>query len=476
MRRIILFFSICCICSFSATAQFGSYPESYSIDKEDLAFARKVISNPEKSASELVMPNPAAGAQWFSDASLGLFLHWGIHSVAGAQPSWDMIANYKYGGKVAPPDKYYALAEQFSPREYNPSRWLEAAKKAGFNYVVLTTKHHDGYALWPSKYGIGTKQYMAGRDLLQTYVDACRANGMKVGFYFSPRDWHYPGFMKPHQFEARTFDSIPVITDPVANQKAYEAFLAFTLRQLKELLTDYGKIDILWFDGMGFPGANEMYTKQIYAWIRSLQPDILINDRWSRIVNPHNPNDIGLRFGDFLTPFECQLPTYVPSNLWEHCDIWTKGGGGWGYDKTGTFRSYEWFFRHLVACRSLGGNFLPNVGPSGEGEMHPNYYVNMEAIANWMRHSRESVIGCGPSPGIERSNVMITTRKKDWYLHLLPDFKGEVSVKTDKKPKSVSLLRTGEAVSYHFQNGFLSFSLPQSLRTDMDDVVKIEFR
>jgi alpha-L-fucosidase len=226
---------------------------------------------------------------------------------------------------------------------------------------------------------------------------------------------------------------------------------------------------------MGFHGIKDFHAKQIYAWIRSLQPDILINDRWSRVVNPDDPNGEGVRFGDFTTPFECTFPTYIPSLLWEHCDIWTSGGGGWGYDKTGTFKSFEWFFKHLVACRSMGGNFLLNVGPSGEGEMHPNYYKNVTTIAKWMEHSKESVIGCTSSPGAERSNVMITTRGNNWYLHLLPDLKKQVSVKTDKKPLALILLRTGDPVSYNYQDGFLTFTLPLFLRTEMDDVVKVEF-
>lgn len=473
MKKAIYLFLICVFAFSPAMAQLNSYPESYKIEKKDIELAHRILTEPVR--GRFILPNPSPNAQWFSDASLGLFMHWGIHSVVGAQPSWDMIAHYRYGGKVSPPDKYYALANQFNPQEYNPDKWLKAAKEAGFNYAVLTTKHHDGYALWPSKYGISTKQYMNSRDLLKAYVDACHANGMKVGFYYSPRDWHYPGFMYPNQFDANTMNDNPPITDSIANEKEFEKFIAFDLQQLKELLTRYGKIDILWLDGMGFHGIKDFHTKQIYEWIRSLQPDILINDRWSRVVNPDAPNDEGVRFGDFTTPFECSLPTYIPSRLWEHCDIWTCGGGGWGYDRTGTFKSYGWFFKHLVTTRSLGGNFLPNVGPAGNGEMHPNYYKNMKAIAGWMKYNRESVIGCGPTPGVERSNVMITTRGRNWYLHLLPDFKKQVSVKTDKKPLALILLRTGDPVPYNYQDGFLTFTLPLRLRTEMDDVVKVEF-
>ena len=461
--------------SSRAQAPTYSYPESYRIDPQDVEKARRVIETPLQ--EPVVMPNPAPGAQWFPKASLGLFMHWGIHSVVGAQPSWDMISYYKYGGKVAPPDKYYALAEQFDPQQYDPNLWLKAAKEAGFTYAVLTTKHHDGYALWPSKYGIGTKQYMRGRDLIKSYVEACRANGLKVGFYFSPRDWHYPGLLHPNEYDARLRNKpLPPITDSAANYQAYVTFLAFAMAQMEELLTQYGKIDLLWLDGMSYRGIDDMHTDQIYAWIRSLQPDIVINDRWSNIINPDDPHGKGMRIGDFTTPFECQLPTYIPSKWWDCCHIWTdQGGCGWGYDSTGSFRPYAWFFDHLTACRSLGGNFLINVGPSGEGTMHPNYYKQMDSLAAWMKHSGESLIGADPTPGAQLSNVRITTRDNHWYLHLLPSFTRDVSVKTDRKPTEIRLLRTGEAIPYLYRDGFLTFMVDPAKRTTMDDVVKITF-
>jgi len=461
------------VIGLAATAQLNSHPESYKIDKMDIDRAHQVISTSLK--EELVFPNPHPEAQWFPDASLGLFMHWGIHSVAGAQPSWDMIAHYPYGGRVSPPDKYYALADQFNPQKYDPDKWMKAAKDAGFTYAVLTTRHHDGYALWPSKYGIGTSQYMNGRDLLKPYVEACRANGLKVGFYFSPQDWHFPGFRHPSEFDyEKRNDIIPPVTDSIANYKAYEQMLGYVLKQIEELLTRYGKIDLLWFDGMWFRGINDMHTEQVYAWIRSLQPGIVINDRWSNVTNPDNPHGNGIRMGDFITPFECSNPTYVPSKWWDNCVIWTGGSAGWGYDRTGSFRSNSEFMEQLVACRSLGGNYLPNLGPTENGELHPNFYTTTAELALWMKHSRESVIGAGPSPGMERSNVKITTRGNNWYLHLFPNFRDQVSLKTDKLPKSITFLQTGESIPYNYQYGYVTFILSPEKRTSIDDVIKVQ--
>ena len=222
-------------------------------------------------------------AQWFPQAGFGLFMHWGIHSTAGLQPSWAMVKDYPYGGDSPynAPEKYWALAPQFNPQHYAPDRWLAAAARAGFTYAVLTTKHHDGYALWPSRHGdFGVRQYLGGRDLTGPYVEACRRHGLRVGFYFSPRDWRYPGYPADytgHDYRKGQNNALP-FADPVRNQAEFDKFYAFTRSQIEELLTWYGRIDILWFDGLSWPGA-EIPTTEIFTWVRSLQPGIVINNR-----------------------------------------------------------------------------------------------------------------------------------------------------------------------------------------------------
>ena len=448
-------------------------PADYQIEKADIERAVKMMESPLKKAP--VLPNPSKGAAWFPDASLGLFLHFGIHSPLGAQPSWNMIKDYRWGGKYNSPEKYYGQAETFNP-EFDADRFLKAARDAGFTYAVMTARHHDGWALWPSKYGIGVKQSLPGRDLVREYVEACRRNGLKVGLYFSPRDWHYPGAMPASEWDSATRGRLPALegAEKEASHEAFKVFFAYVLAQLEELLTNYGRIDVLWLDGMGWRGETEMYNGKVYAWIRSLQPDIVINDRWSNIVNPDDPSGSGSRYGDFTTPFECLTPFYKPSKWWEHCHIWTCGGGGWGYDRTGTFRPLDWFLGEFAASRAYGGNFLINVGPDGNGGMHPNYYKAIAEVQEWMEHSGEALLGAGESPGPELSNVLLTSRgKKIWYAHIFPNFKKEVSVYTVKKPKSVVYLRTREPVPHSYQDGVLTFKLREGLRTSGDDVVKI---
>ena len=475
MKRILSSLLALCLC-LSAMAQWQIDPADYRVSGKDLKRARELLASP---SAEVVFPNPSPGAQWYPSASLGLFMHWGIHSMIGAQPSWNMIKDYEWGGEYHSRQEYYDQANFFNPQDKDFfGHYLRAAREAGFRYAVLTTRHHDGYALWPSRYGIGVKQYMHGRDLVREYVDACHQTGMRVGFYYSPRDWHYPGDRPDSEWDVATWGRRAPVKDTVQNRKDFEKFFAYVIAQLEELLTNYGKIDVLWLDGMGWYGipAQDLCTEKVYAWIRSLQPDIVINDRWANIVDPDNPAGTSMRIGDFTTPFECLTPTYVPSQWWEHCHIWTGKGGGWGYNAKGLFRPLSWFMEEFVASRSLGGNFLPNVGPSGSGDMHPNFYKQIALLKDWMDTGEESLIGCGPTPGVELSNVPLTTRGEDiWYAHVLPRFKGQVSVKTGRRPYSVTLLRTREKVSFIYRDGFLNFKLPDSMRGGVDDVVKICF-
>jgi alpha-L-fucosidase len=225
-------------------------------------------------------------AQWYPDAGLGLFIHWGIASVKAMNISWPMIpgralavkritdpaereriireGDYNLNGKPnsITPNEYWEMAKDFNPQKYDPDKWLKAAKAAGFEYVVLTTRHHEGFALWPSAYGnFDTKNYMGGKDLLKPYVEACRKNGLKVGFYYSPPNWHFEkdfknfmyggGAKKNPEFPELDADLKPRTSKPSAedlakHQKAYDEMVR---GQVTELLTRYGKIDLLWFDG-----------------------------------------------------------------------------------------------------------------------------------------------------------------------------------------------------------------------------------
>ena len=441
----------------------NEYP--YQVDAETWALARKLLDS--KETPELPFPNPHPDAQWFPKAGFGLFMHWGIHSVAGIQPSWAMIKDYPYGYVLQYGGmKYYSLAKEFNPQNYDPDKWIKAAKSAGMTYAVLTTKHHDGYALWPTKYGnMSTRQYMNGRDLLKPYVDACRRNGVKVGFYFSPRDWHFPGYpVSDYKFDHNLRGKRPPVTDHKKNRQNWEKFFAYTIGQLYELLTRYGKIDVLWFDGINWPEIKDLRGAQVYAWIRSLQPGIVINPRW------------GDHLGDFQTP-EVDLPDGPPKGWWENCiSIY----GHWGYSALDpkckdSFWPTEKVLERLVRIRSWGGNFLMNIGPAPDGTMPPQFYKLTDDLGNWLSHSGEALLDVGLSPNQAMSNVMITSREKTWYLHVLSGNQGPIELNTTKKPVSVKLLRTGEDLPLRISGNKQIITLSADQRGRFDDVIIVHW-
>jgi alpha-L-fucosidase len=308
-------------------------------------------------------------AQWFPEAGMGLFVHWGIHSVAGIQPSWAMIRDYPHRGTDDyPRERYYALANQFDPKHYEPERWLSAAKEAGFNYAVLGTKHHDGYTLWPSEHAtIGTPSHLGGRDLLDPFVRACRDCGLKLGLYFSFADWAWPGFpIDDVDFNHQLRGAHPPMSEQ-EDRDQFESFYNFTLNQLQELLTGYGRIDLLWFDGVSWRnrGPEELRAVETIQWLRSLQPHLVINNRWGKV-------------GDYSTP-ECRMPERQPEQWWETC---MTSNGHWGYNPGKPLPDIDWWVGYRDRCNDWGGNFLANVGPAPDGTMPDDFYQRCRELAD----------------------------------------------------------------------------------------------
>jgi len=409
--------------------------------------------------------NSHPDAQWFPDAGLGLFVHWGIHSVAGIQPSWAMVKDYPYGyePEYSPFDRYIRLAERFDPQAYDPDRWIGEAAAAGCRYAVLTAKHHDGFALWPSAYGrYSTRNHLGGRDLLEPYVEACRKHGLKVGLYFSPRDWSYPGYPLDFlDFDAsRPRPEHEEIADPAANLRAFEQFYAHTLGQIRELLTRYGQVDVLWFDGIDWPGIEDFHTAETLDAIRDLQPGILVNDRWRRT-------------GDFETP-ECHLPAGRPKGWWEACDIWPYGH--WGYVPSEEFKPLSWFFERLTRCRAWGGNFLFNVGPRPDGTMPEPYGRLLGEVAEWMSHSGESLLQAGETPDDIKANRLLTRRDDLLYVHSLSGDAGAVHVEGISEPRAVIHLRTGASPRWTWSEGILQVFPEFSCDRFYDEVLRIDLR
>lgn len=409
-------------------------------------------------------------AQWFPEASLGLFMHWGIHSVKGLQPSWAMIKDYEWAhtDKYNSPEAYYELEKEFNPDKYDPEIWVKAAKKAGFNYVVLTVKHHDGFTLWPSENAkYSTRNYMNGRDLLKPYVEACRRYGLKVGFYFSQRDWSYPAYEKHMtlwNFDAKNRNIPRPPIDSTQSKSDFEEFYVYTKTQLEELLTNYGKIDLLWFDGLPWQSIDDIKSEETIKWVRSIQPHIVINDRWKNLKGEYLT-------GDFKTLEYHGLDKEIPYKWWEYCRSWK---GHWGYSPGRKYMPLADVMQTLLTCRAKGGNFLLNLGPGPDSTMPDGFYERLDSLSHWMSHSKESLIGANPVRSDITANVPLTRKGSQIYAHVLPEFNDSVEIRTQKKPLNIRLLKTQAKINYKYHEHVVKFVIPQINRTKLNDVVVMD--
>lgn len=473
-------------------------------DKETVKAEHGMINNAEEqspAATHTLHPD----AQWYPDAGLGLFIHWGLSSVKDLDASWPMIPgrplatkqlnsaelarvvrekDYNLNGKppAITPNEYWAMAREFNPQHYDPDKWIKAAKEAGFTYAVLTTKHHEGFALWPSNYGdFSTKNYMGGKDLIKPFIDACRKYGLKVGLYYSPPDWYfdkefmsflyYKGPQKNPGLPAVDADLNPRTTKktPEEIKQHQAAFGAFVRGQVEEILTRWGKIDLLWFDGRPpVPNGDKVITAEE---IRKLQPGILINPRM------HGK-------GDFIT-FERTPPANDPGDVWaEFCNPWTTS---WANSNTRPFRSNGFILGQLVAARAWGVNYLLGVGPTADGALPDAVYKNMKVVAEWMKVNKQALKG-KQLPPHEIASVPATAEGSFRYLFALPAFKEKgsydedmlpaeyvlLTLKTASRPKAVKLLGSGNTLEFTYTNNEVSISLPVSLRTRLVDVVQVK--
>ncbi|GAA1588648.1 MULTISPECIES: alpha-L-fucosidase [Kribbella] len=355
---------------------------------------------------------PAASVEKFRDWRFGLFVHWGLYSLP-ARHEW--VKNYE---RLTDED-YQPYFDHFEPDLYDPSKWARAAREAGMKYAVLTTKHHEGFCLWDSEvsdYTVAHTAWGAGKDLVKQFVEACRAEGLGVGFYHSLIDWHHPEF--PIDLVHPQRDDEEAIAK--AAGRDVQVYADYLHAQTRELLTNYGPVDIMWFDfsypGRNYPdgrdghgkGRDDWRSVELMAMVRELQPDILINDRL----------DIP---GDFVTPEQYQPDGPMERDgvpvLWEACQTLN---GSWGYDRDNLdWKSPETLVKMLVDSVSKDGNLLLNVGPTGRGEFDPRALATLASIGEWMRLHERSIRGARPASEYEApADCRFTQKGNRLYLHL----------------------------------------------------------
>ncbi len=401
--------------------------------------------------------NPDPMAAWFPKAGLGLFIHWGaIATYGGGDISWCMLANKSWpdDGTVTP-NFYYSLMDKWNPQKYNPDEMIKQAKNAGFEYAVLTTKHHDGYTLWPSKHGdLGTQTKLNGKDFVKPFIEACRKYGLKVGLYYSPPDWWFDRNYRSWSYNGSLLDMnhlpIAVLPKKPADHDAKRKEMVAS--QVRELLTNYGKIDLLWFDG----GAGEISDNEV----RKLQPGIVLNRR----------NGGAGDFGDS----EGKLPEKRFKGWFETCDpIWPTRW--WSYSTNDTYDEASTVISNLIKLRAWGGNYLANVAPDGNGAIPQPALTAMKEMALWMKHSKEAVVDVEGGNYPEVSNVPVTAKTNTLYAFALPGHQGTLKIGTSSVPKKVTLLRTGQPLQFKKNGDYLFVEIAPKDRTRMPDAVKIVF-
>ena len=337
---------------------------------------------------------------WFASARFGLFIHWGMYSNKGLEPSWPLVGGFPafpFGQKLNPTE-YYDGAESWVPPEGAPREWIRAAKACGMRYAVLTTKHHDGFALFDSPHSdFGVSRNAPGRDLVREYVDACRAEGLRVGFYFSLSDWHHPDY--PAFTES--MQPYPFITYPRAEPEQWARFLADLRGQLDHLLTDYGEIATLWFDGGWERSAGEWQARELEAFIRERQPGIVINDRLPGVKDYESP--------------EQSLPVEPIDGWWEMCLTMNHSWGPVAADHS--YKSVRYLLSILAEVAAGGGNLLLNVSPDGEGHLLDWQRERLEGIAAWMDRHSAAIFDTGP--GLEPGHFYGPSTRRGSTLYLL---------------------------------------------------------
>ncbi|MBW8334398.1 MAG: alpha-L-fucosidase [Prolixibacteraceae bacterium] len=366
---------------------------------------------------------------WWTNDRFGMFIHWGLYALP-ARHEWvknqERITDENY-------QKYF---DNFNPDLYNPREWAKMAKAAGMKYAVITTKHHEGFCLFDSKftdYKSTKTQY--GKDLLKEWVDAFRAEGLKIGFYYSLIDWHHPDFTVDRVHPQRTDDKAKLAE--LNKNRDMGKYREYLHNQVRELLTNYGKVDMLWLD-FSYPGENgkdnkDWDSEKLIKIVRQLQPAILVNDRLD--LKDYEDG------WDFTTPEQYKVAKWPEVNgkkvAWETCQTFS---GSWGYYRDEhTWKDTKQLLVLLIESVSKGGNLLLNVGPTARGTFDERAESALNSMGEWMKLNNRSIYGCTQAPAEFKApeNSLLTYNPKTnrLYIHLLdyplqnfnlPDYAGKI--------------------------------------------------
>lgn len=399
--------------------------------------------------------------QWFPEARYGLFIHWGPYSP------------YERGEQVLfrehlDPREYENAACAWNPQQFDARQWAQTAVDGGFKYAVFTTRHHDGYCLWDTK----TTDYSSGaqapqRDFVAEYVAAFREAGLRVGLYYSLADWRIPAYWE----------------GPKHDPQGWETFRSYVHAQVEELLTNYGEIDEFWFDGSWPRNAGAWQSEKLVAMMRTLQPDILINNRLDA-VDPEEGETVCQKgeiegaggsktFGDFGTP---EHHITAENRLWESCQ--TSVSRLWGFTRGEHWRSAEQLLDFLCESAVKGGNLLLNIGPDGEGVFPEAFVQRSTLIGNWLEKHGEAIYGSEKGDIVEFITRGYQTVKGSTLYLILRFYDGQEDLRLlglQNRVLSATLISNGQDLTFSQDEFAVTLhGLPRNKPTPLYPVVKLE--
>lgn len=423
--------------------------------------------------------------KWWREARFGMFIHWGVYAVpAGVHNGQKInrIGEWIMNRAKIPVDEYKAYAKQFNPVKYDPEAWVRMAKDAGMKYIVITSKHHDGFALFGSKASpwnvVDATPY--GRDLIKPLAEACRRNGIKLGLYYShAQDWCNPGGAASRKVATEGWPNpdstrIDVYTaehnghwDPVQESKTMDQYIdEVAVPQVREILTNYGDIAVLWWDTP--TNMTEEYALKLHALL-DLQPGIITNDRLKR---PDFP-------GDYKTP-EQRIPKLeeLDGKDWETCMTMNETWGykSWAHD----WKSTETLVRNLIDIASKGGNYLLNVGPKADGSFPVESVRTLKEIGEWMKVNGDAIYGTKGSPLKQLAWGRCTRKEIDGnttlYLSVFdwPDDGKLVVPGLKGKVVSARLLKGNSKLKTTYQKSDLIISVPRQSPDAIAAVIEVK--